>query len=60
MLLFDGFQRKQLVFDMFNIMCSDLQRNILKNVEDFTKSIRSLVRTLGHCIVYLWLIEHAY
>ena len=34
---------------MSNKMCSDFHRNILKNVEDFTKSIRGLVRTFGQC-----------
>ena len=34
-------------------MCSDFHRNILKNVENISKSIRSLVRTFGQCMAAL-------
>ena len=39
----------QLVYNMVNKMFTDFHRNILKSIEDFTKSIRSLVRTFVQC-----------
>ena len=40
----------QLVYDLLNIMYSNFHRNILKDVEDITKSVRSLVRNFDQCI----------
>ena len=42
----------QFVYNRLNEMCSDFHRNIFKNVEDITKSIRGLVRTFGQCTYF--------
>lgn len=38
------------VYDKFIIMCSDFHRHVLRNVEDFTKNIRGILRPFGPCM----------